>query len=279
MVNTFIDDSFVDNVQTRDLVRLGQSLQGMNAGRITFVTVPTTGLADWEGNEQPRTEDIQALFDAIIDDEPLPGENENNETLSPMTLATKTTATTSATTAADSGTDFSTSATDTRTELTQTEFAQTELTQTELTQTTVTEEVKAVAADPRDVTVQVGNATEIRGLATATTGELELYGFDMLDPDYYSDYSAVTQTTVYYSLGNEQAAATVAATLPSARIERVSGLGETVQVALGPDFTDVRYPQASGTPLTVSVTHLGSSTPTKLPSDLTVINGADITCE
>ena len=279
VVNTFIDDSFVDNVQTRDLVRLGQSLQGMNAGRITFVTVPTTGLADWEGNEQPRTEDIQALFDAIIDDEPLPGENENNETLSPMTLATKTTATTSATTAADSGTDFSTSATDTRTELTQTEFAQTELTQTELTQTTVTEEVKAVAADPRDVTVQVGNATEIRGLATATTGELELYGFDMLDPDYYSDYSAVTQTTVYYSLGNEQAAATVAATLPSARIERVSGLGETVQVALGPDFTDVRYPQASGTPLTVSVTHLGSSTPTKLPSDLTVINGADITCE
>ena len=116
-------------------------------------------------------------------------------------------------------------------------------------------------------------------MATATTGELELYGFDMLDPDYYSDYSAVTQTTVYYSLGNEQAAATVAATLPSARIERVSGLGETVQVALGPDFTDVRYPQASGTPLTVSVTHLGSSTPTKLPSDLTVINGADITCE
>ena len=279
VVNTFIDDSFVDNVQTRDLVRLGQSLQGMNAGRITFVTVPTTGLADWEGNEQPRTEDIQALFDAIIDDEPLPGENENNETLSPMTLATKTTATTSATTAADSGTDFSTSATDTRTELTQTEFAQTELTQTELTQTTVTEEVKAVAADPRDVTVQVGNATEIRGLATATTGELELYGFDMLDPDYYSDYSAVTQTTVYYSLGNEQAAATVAATLPSARIERVSGLGETVQVALGPDFTDVRYPQASGTPLTVSVTHLGSSTPTKLPSDLIVTNGADVTCE
>lgn len=275
VVNTFIDDSFVDNVQTRDLVRLGQSLQGMNAGRITFVTVPTTGYADQEGNEQPRTEDIQALFDAIIDDEPLPGENENNETLSPMTLATKATATTSATTAADSGIGFSTSAT----ELTQTEQTQTELTQTEFTQTTVTEEVKAVAADPRDVTVQVGNATEISGLATATTGELGLYGFDMLDPDYYSDFSSITQTTVYYSLGNEQAAATVAATLPSARIERVSGLGETVQVALGPDFTDVRYPQASGTPLTVSVTHPGSSTPTKLPSDLTVINGADITCE
>jgi len=41
----------------------------------------------------------------------------------------------------------------------------------------------------------------------------------------------------------------------------------------------VKYPQASGTALTVSVTHAGSSTPTKLPSDLTVTNGADITCD
>jgi LCP family protein required for cell wall assembly len=276
VVNTFIDDSFVDNVQTRDLVRLGQSLQGMNAGRITFVTVPTTGLADEEGNEQPRTEDIQALFDAIIDDEPLPGENDNNETLSPMTVATKTTATTTTT---DPGSDYSTSATDAQTDLTQTDLTQTDLTQTDSILTTVTEEVKAVAADPRDVTVQVGNATETIGLATAATGELELYGFDVLEPDYYSDYSSVTQTTVFYSLGNEQGAATVAATLSGARIERVSGLGETVQVALGTDFTDVKYPQASGTPLTVSVTHLGSSTPTKLPSDLTVTNGADVTCE
>jgi len=276
VVNTFIDDSFVDNVQTRDLVRLGQSLQGMNAGRITFVTVPTTGLADEEGNEQPRTEDIQALFDAIIDDEPLPGENDNNETLSPMTVATKTTETTTTT---DPGSDYSASATDTQTDVTQTDLTQTDSIQTDSTQTTVTEEVKAVAADPRDVTVQVGNATDTIGLATAATGELELYGFDVREPDYYSDYSSVTQTTVFYSLGNEQGAATVAATLSGARIERVSGLGETVQVALGTDFTDVKYPQASGTSLTVSVTHLGSSTPTRLPSDLTVTNGADITCE
>ena len=74
-------------------------------------------------------------------------------------------------------------------------------------------------------------------------------------------------------------AATVAATLPGAHIERISGLGETVQVVLGPDFSGVKYPQASGTALTVSVSHAGSSTPTKLPSDLTVTNGADVTCE
>jgi len=277
VVNTFIDDSFVDNIQTRDLVRLGQSLQGMNAGRITFVTVPTTGLADEEGNEQPRTEDIQALFDAIIEDEPLPGENDNNETLSPLTVATMATQiTTSPTTTTtspsqtESGYPTSTTAPDSAADSTVTE---------EVTETTVTEEIKTVAAEPRDVTVQVGNATEIYGLATATSGELDLYGFNVLEPDYSWDYGSVTETSVFYSLGNEQAAATVAATLPGASIERISDLGETVMVVLAPDFADLRYPQASGTPLTVSVTHAGSSTPTKLPADLIVTNGADVTCE
>ncbi len=257
VVNMFIEDSYVDNVKTRDLVGLGQSLQGMSAGRITFVTLPTTGVADEEGNEVPRTEDIRALFDAIIEDKPLPGENDRNETLSPLTAATMTGgATTTAPSAEATETADPAASTD-----------------------TVTEEVKAVAADPRDVTVQVANGTETAGLSVTATGEFELYGFDALEPDRSSDWGTVSTTTVYYSLGNEQAAATVAATLPGAHIERISGLGETVQVVLGPEFTTVKYPQASGTSLTMSVTHVGSSTPTKLPSDLTVTNGADISCE
>jgi LCP family protein required for cell wall assembly len=264
VVNTFLDDSYVDNIQTRDLVRLGQSLQGINAGRITFVTVPTTGIADWEGNEVPRTEDVRGLFDAIIDDEPLPGENDLNETLSPRTETSTATSETTDTSAADDALAMETSTSETTTETT--------------AATTTTEEVKAVAADPRDVTVQVANATETKGLATATTEELDLYGFDVLDPDY-SDWSLADQTTVYYSLGNEQAAATVAATLPGARIERITGLGEVVQVVLGSDFSAVTYPQASGTQLTVDVTHTGGSTPTELPSDLTVTNGADVRCD
>jgi len=277
VVNTFIDDSYVDNIQTRDLVRLGQSLQGINAGRITFVTVPTTGIADYEGNEQPRTEDINALFDAIIEDKPLPGENDNNETLNPVTTTTVTTTTGDAETTGS--TTESTSVTETTSaESTGTETDIYSTTSTEPTET-ITEQVKAVAADPRDVTVQVANATEQSGLADTVTTELGLYGFNTFEPDYYSDWSTVTETTVFYSLGNEQAAATVAATVPGAHIERISGLGETVQVVLGPDFSGVRYPQASGTALTVSVTHAGSSTPTKLPSDLTVTNGADVTCE
>lgn len=256
VVNTFIDDSYVDNVQTRDLVRLGQSLQGINAGRITFVTVPTTGVADADGNEVPRTQDVRALFDSIIDDETLPGENDKNETFSPHTVATKTTV----------GSDASVSPADPPPPA-------------EAGSIATVEEMKAVAADPRDVMVQVANTTDRPGLADTAMSEFERYGFDAREPGYQSDWSTVSTTTVYYSLGNEQAAATVAATLPGARIERISGLAEMVQVVLGPDFAAVKYPQASGTPLTVNVTHTGGSTPTRLPSDLTVTNGADVSCE
>lgn len=77
VVNMFIGDSYVDNVKTKDLVDLGQSLQGIAAGHITFVTVPT-GVTDQNGDEPARTADMRALFDAIINDDPLPGENDAN---------------------------------------------------------------------------------------------------------------------------------------------------------------------------------------------------------
>lgn len=75
MVNTFIKYSYVDNVDTTSLIQLAESMQGMDAGRVTFVTVPTSGTTtDGENNEIPRMDDIDAIFDAIIDDKPLPGE-------------------------------------------------------------------------------------------------------------------------------------------------------------------------------------------------------------
>ena len=77
VVNMFIGNTYVDNVKTKDLVELGQSLQGMAAGHFTFVTVPT-GVTDQNGDEPPRTADMRALFDAIINDDPLPLENDHN---------------------------------------------------------------------------------------------------------------------------------------------------------------------------------------------------------
>ncbi len=59
VVNQFISDSYVDNIDTKDLVALGQSLQNVAAGRITFLTVPTTGYMDEWGNEHLREDDTQ----------------------------------------------------------------------------------------------------------------------------------------------------------------------------------------------------------------------------
>ena len=45
------------------------------------------------------------------------------------------------------------------------------------------------------------------------------------------------------------------------------------------DFTGVTAPPASGSQISVQVTHTGVATTTELPEDLTVTNGADISCE
>jgi LCP family protein required for cell wall assembly len=244
VVNMFIEDTYVDNVRTKDLVDLGQSLQGVNAGRITFVTVPTTGITDADGNEPPRTEDIRSLFDAIINDDPLPGENDTNATTSPLTAAQKT--------------------------LQAAKPSPAETTQTEL--------VNAVTTDPSDISVQVSNSTGQDGLGATAAAALREHGFRVLQPDDYTG-GAVTTTTVMFSAGNEQAAATVAAAFPNAQLERVDGLKNTVQVVLGPDFSAVGAPPPSGSTVSVHVSHNSNSTPTQLPEDLTVTNAADVTCE
>jgi LCP family protein required for cell wall assembly len=248
VVNMFIDDTYVDNVRTKDLVDLGQSLQGVNAGRITFVTVPTTGITDADGNEQPRTEDIRGLFDAIINDDPLPGENDTNATTSPMTAAQKTLQAAKPNPAEQPA----------------------DGTQTEL--------VNAVTTDPHDISVRVSNSTGQDGLGATAAAALREHGFRVLDPEDYAG-GTVTTTTVMFSAGNEQAAATVAAAFPAAQMERVDGLKNTIQVVLGPDFSTVGAPPPSGSTVSVHVSHNAKSTPTELPEDLTVTNAADVTCE
>jgi hypothetical protein len=247
VVNMFINDSFVDNIGTKDLVDLGQSLQGVAAGRITFITVPTTGYADEYGNEQPRTDDIRALFSAIINDEPLPGENDENSTTTPVTTSEAATETADPTTETPAPEE-------------------------------PTQMVDAVAVDPSEVSVHVANSTGQTGLGSTASSEFGEYGFTVDTPDDY--IPLLENTTVMYSAGNEQAAATVASALGIPAVEETAGLGTTVQVILGSDFSSVSQPEAAGSSVSMEVTRGdGSSAPTELPEDLTVTNGADTTCE
>jgi hypothetical protein len=241
VVNLFINDSYVDNIQTKDLVDLGQSVQGVNVGRITFVTVPTVGYADEYGNEVPRTDDMRSLFDAIINDDPLPEEKNVDAPAAPGTTPQ----------AAIPAPD------DTNGEL-----------------------VDAVTTSPGDITVRVSNSTGEDGLASTAASDLQQHGFNVDTPDDYP--GPLDSTTVFFSSGNEQAAATVASSfavpaIPA--IERVSGMGNVIRVVLGSDFSAVNPPSPTGSSVQVHVVKGSSSPPTHLPEDLTVTNAADTTCE
>jgi LCP family protein required for cell wall assembly len=243
VVNLFINDSYVDNIQTKDLVDLGQSVQGVNAGRITFVTVPTVGYADEYGNEVPRTDDMRALFDAIINDDPLPEERNADNSPVPKTPQ-----------AASPAPATSTAPVDARGEL-----------------------VDAVTTSPADITVRVSNSTGEDGLASVAATQLHQHGFNVDTPDDYP--GPLDATTVFFSPGNEQAAATVASSFANPTIERVSGMGNVINVVLGSDFNSVNAPSPSGSSVQVHVVHNRNGSKSHLPEDLTVTNAADTTCE
>ena len=252
VVNMFIEDSYVDNIKTKDLVDLGQSIQGVNAGRITFVTVPTVGYADEYGNETPRRDDMRSLFGAIINDDPLPEEKYPDNTPVPGTPESTTNATPDANPRTSSAAP-----------------APPDQANAEL--------VNAVATNPQDITVRVSNSTGEDGLAATAATELQSHGFNVTNPDDYP--GPLNSTTVFFSPGNEQAAATVASAFINPTIERVNGLGDVVRVVLGSDFHSVTPPSPSGSPVQVHVVRGTSSAPTHLPEDLTVTNAADTSCE
>nr|WP_155771386.1 LCP family protein [Mycobacterium asiaticum] len=245
VVNMFIGNSYVDNVKTKDLVELGRSLQHMAAGHVTFVTVPT-GVTDQDGNEPPRTADMKALFTAIINDDPLPLENDQNA----QSLGASRTSTTTPTTPKKAP---------------------------EAAPTNETRREQVTTTSPQEVTVQVSNGTGTEGLAATAASQLKRNGFNVMTPDDYP--SSLKATTVFFSPGNEQAAATVAAAFGTTKVERVTGIGSVVQVVLGPDFSSVGAPPPSGSSVSMQISRNPSSTPTRLPEDLTVTNAADTTCE
>lgn len=86
------EHTWVNKVETTDLLMLGRSLQKIDAGVVTFITVPTAGTTTY-GNEIPRESDIKAIFKAIRDDQPLPGEKPTVQANAPAPTPTAPTPT------------------------------------------------------------------------------------------------------------------------------------------------------------------------------------------
>ena len=72
-VREFTAATFSDNTDSAALLTLGESLQGLDPARVTFLTVPTTGTS-YDNNEIQNRPEIAAIFDAVINGRPLPGE-------------------------------------------------------------------------------------------------------------------------------------------------------------------------------------------------------------
>ncbi|NUT98070.1 MAG: LCP family protein, partial [Saccharothrix sp.] len=78
-LNAFAASTVGQNIGVKDMLTLAQSLQGIEAGRVSFITVPhETQEGPTKSNhdniEVLLEDETRALFQAIIDGTPLPGE-------------------------------------------------------------------------------------------------------------------------------------------------------------------------------------------------------------
>lgn len=239
IVNTFIQYSYVDGVDTQSLLNLAESMQGIEAGRVTFVTVPTSGTStDGQNNEIPRTDGINAIFNAIIDDEPLPGEEAKKD---------------------DAGSSSSKSST----------------ASAPTTKNTPTR-VSATAQSPGNIGVRVLNGTGHSGAAAEVSDQLTPLGFDVRG---VADASQnVDETVIRYGTGEQDAAATIAKVFPGASIQLDPTVKSGVEVILGKNFTgNVGSVPTEGE--TISVEQLPPAVNLSgLPNDLAVTNAGNTDC-
>ncbi len=73
-LQAFVQNTFTDNVTIDDLVTLAQSFGTLDPSRVTFFTLPTTPSTSDDGALDVDQSKAPAIFDALINDRPLPGE-------------------------------------------------------------------------------------------------------------------------------------------------------------------------------------------------------------
>jgi LCP family protein required for cell wall assembly len=74
LIDAVTSSTFGEGIGVQALLTLGRSLQGLEPGRVTFITAPTTGTANSAGNEVLLGGANAALFQTIRSGLPLPGE-------------------------------------------------------------------------------------------------------------------------------------------------------------------------------------------------------------
>ncbi|MGW6935210.1 LCP family glycopolymer transferase [Lentzea sp. NPDC054927] len=215
-----------DNIDVASLLELANSLQSLDAGRVSFVTMPhwtdDNKLKDIPDDniERLRDDEVKALFQTIIDGTPLPQEKPVEPKPGEQ-----------ANTPAQPGT----------------------------------------VLDAKDVSIQVLNGDPTNGgLVARTSNALEQQGFKIARRDNAPENAP--KTTIKYSKGNENKAATLKAAVPSAELVESPGLGGAVVLTLGANFDEkVVSPKAGGTPQ-------GNNNQGQAGNDLSIVNAAQDPC-
>lgn len=196
LVEAVAANTFGENVDVGTLLELARSLDGLDPADVTFVTVPTTGETNGRGNEELREADTAALFRAIIDGTPLPGEAPGRPPpAGPAPVP-----------AAGPSSGYANGP-----------------------QPLPAPPLLA----PQQVLVRVLNGGETAGLAANTARALTGLGFGVVEVGNAAQQ--LNRTVVMYPPGREAAARTVAAALPTAALQPDATLAGAVVVVLGLD--------------------------------------------
>ncbi len=102
-----------------------------------------------------------------------------------------------------------------------------------------------VTVPPADVRVRVFNGAGTDGLGARASAELAARGFDVTVPAQNWRSSGIERTVIRYDARYTESVKTLAAALPGAALQKVTGLGSTQQIVVGSGYDGVRAVRAS----------------------------------
>ncbi|MFJ9520582.1 LCP family protein [Kitasatospora sp. NPDC101801] len=129
-----------------------------------------------------------------------------------------------------------------------------------------------VTVPPGQIHIQVLNGAGVVGLGARVDGDLHKAGFATTGAPSNAGGGSTTRTTVRYDPRWDESVKTVAAALPSAELVATPGLGATMQVVAGTDYTGV---VGVATPPPPSPT--AAPSPAETPA-VTASTGTEISC-
>ncbi|MFS8098172.1 LCP family protein [Lentzea alba] len=224
-INALTKSTAGDNIGVSQLLELANSLQSLDAGRVSFVTMPhwtddNKLINNPDDNiERLKDDDVKALFQTIIDGTPLPQEK-------PV--------------------------------------------ESKPGEQAPTQSQPGTVIDPKEVTVQVFNGDSSNGGAAGrTVKELEKLGFKVSTVG--DAPQAAQKTTITFSKGNENKAATLRAAIPTAELVEAPGMGGAIVLTLGANF-DEKFTAPTGG------TQTGNQGNGQAGTDLSIVNAAQDPC-